>query len=270
MVVAGRLMYSFLMLTRRPLLATISLLTILGCGASSAQSPKDTEALKKEVEALKASQAEMRKSLDEIREFLKAATGGRFGSPSLEGSSIEIAGAPSNGPATASVTLVEISDYHCPFCRRHVQQTQPQLYTEYVQSGKVRHVFLHYPIEQLHPDAYRSHEAASCAADQGKFWELHAKLFETPNRTIEQLVPLAQSAGLDAGAFRTCLESGKYAQAVKDSVARIQKLGINGTPAFLIGRTPESGQPMKISKIVEGAQPFAAFKTALDQVLAGK
>lgn len=262
-------MYPFFMLTRRPLLIATSLLIVLGCGNSSAQSPKEAEALKKEVEALKASQAEMQKSLDEIREFLKAATGGRFGSPSLQGASVEIAGAPVNGPATAPVTIVEISDYHCPFCRRHVQQTQPQLYSDYVRPGKVRHVFLHYPIEQLHPDAYRSHEAASCAADQGKFWDLHTKLFEKPVRTIEELVPLAQSAGLDADAFRACLDSGKHAQAVKDSVARIQKLGISGTPAFLIGRTPSSG-PMKVSKVVEGAQPFSVFKTALDEALAGK
>lgn len=243
---------------------------LLGCGASSAQSPKETEALKKEVAALKASQAEMQKSLDEVREYLKAASGGRFGSSPILGASVEIAGAPANGPATAPVTLVEISDYHCPFCRRHIQQTQPQIYADYVHKGKVRHVFLHYPIEQLHPDAYRSHEAAACAADQQKFWDLHMKLFEKPVRTIDELVPLAQSAGLDANAFRACLDSGKHSQAVRDSVARIQTLGINGTPNFLIGRTPTGGGPMKVSKLVEGAQPFSVFKAALDEALAGK
>ena len=258
------------MLSRRPLLAVLSLCALLGCSSSSAQSPKETEALKKEIAALKASQEEMQKSLEEIRAFLKAVTGGRFGGPTLQGASVPVDGAPSNGPATAPVTLIEISDYHCPFCRRHVQQTQPQLYTEYVRPGKVRHVFLHYPIEQLHPDAYRSHEAASCAGDQGKFWELHAKLFEAPARTVDDLVRVSESAGLDAAAMRTCLESGKHAQAVKESVARIQKLGVNGTPAFLIGRTPAGGGPITVTKVVEGAQPFAAFKTALDEVLAAK
>ena len=213
----------------------------------------------------------MQKSLEEIREFLKAVTGGRFGAPSLVGASIEIDGAPANGQATAPVTLIEISDYHCPFCRRHVQQTQPQLYSDYVNSGKVRHVFLHYPIEQLHPDAFRSHEAASCAGDQGKFWELHAKLFETPLRTIEQLVPAGGSRlASTPQALRACLESGKHAQDVKESVARIQKLGISGTPAFLIGRTPSGGEPIKVTKVVEGAQPFSVFKTAIDEALAQK
>ena len=263
-------MYPFLMPTRRLLFIAASLLIALGCGASSAQSPKDAEALKKEIEALKASQAEMQKSIEEIREFLKAVTGGRFGGPSIVGASVEVGSAPANGPDSAPVTIVEVSDYHCPFCRRHVQQTQPQLYLDYVRAGKVRHVFLHYPIEQLHPDAYRSHEAASCAADQGKFWELHAKLFETPLRTIEQLVPLGQSVGLDANALRACLESGKHSQAVRDSVARIQKLGISGTPAFLIGRTTPGGGPIKVAKFVEGAQPYSAFKAAIDEVLAQK
>lgn len=243
---------------------------LVACSASSAQSPKEAAELRKEVEALKTSMAEMQKSLDEVRAFLRAVSGGQFGGPRLEGASIDIAGAPSNGRADAPVTLIEISDYHCPFCRRHVQQTQPQIYAEYVQSGKVRHVFLHYPIEQLHPDAYRSHEAANCAGDQGKFWELHARLFDTPLRTVDQLVPLAQSTGLDANAFRSCLTSGKHSQVVKESVARIQKLGISGTPHFLLGRTPADGAALKITRIVEGAQPFNVFKAALDGVLATK
>jgi protein-disulfide isomerase len=261
-------MYPVVMALRYPLIVVLSVLTLLGCRSSSAQSPKNTEALRKEVEQLKAAQAEMQKSLDEIRDFLKAATGGRFGSPPLAGSSVEITGAPVNGSASAPVTMIEVSDYHCPFCRRHFQQTQPQLFSDYIRAGKVRHVFLHYPIDQLHPDAYRSHEAASCAADQGKFWELHAKLFEAPVRTVDQLISVAQSAGLEAGAFRTCLESSKHAQEVKDSVARIQKMGISGTPVFLIGRTPAGAGPVKVSKIVEGAQPYEAFQKAIDEVLA--
>jgi protein-disulfide isomerase len=248
-------------------LLAVPLVALLACSNSSAQSTSNVEGLRKEVEALKASQAEMQKSLDEIREFLKAATGGRFGRPSLVDTSLDIAGAPANGSANAPVTIVEISDYHCPFCRRHVQQTQPQLYSEYVQAGKARHVFLHYPIEQLHPDAYKSHEAASCAADQGKFWELHAKLFEAPAKTNDQFAAMAQSAGLDATAFRACLDSGKHAEAVRKSVAKIQQLGVSGTPMFLIGR-PNGATAVTIKKIVEGAQPFSAFKTAIDAILA--
>ena len=252
--------------SRRLLFLAPILVFVVACSNPAAQGPKDAESLRKEIDTLKAQQAEMEKSLAEVREFLKAATGGRFGAPSLVNSSFDLNGAPANGQQSAPVTLVEISDYHCPFCRRHVQQTQPRLYSDYVQTGKVRHVFIHYPIAQLHPDAYKSHEAASCAGDQGKFWDLHTKLFDAPLKTPEQLSGVAQSAGLDVAAFRACLDSGKHASAVKESVARVQKLNINGTPMFLVGRTPSGSQPMKVAKIIEGAQSFDAFKAAIDEV----
>jgi protein-disulfide isomerase len=254
---------------RRGLILAPLVFTFLACSQPAAQSRKDAEALKKEIEALKAQQAEMQKSLDEVREFLKAATGGRFGAPSLVNSSFDVSGMPSNGRATAPITLIEISDYHCPYCRRHVLQTQPRIYSELVNTGKVRHVFVHYPIAQLHPDAYRSHEAAVCANDQGKFWDLHKKLFETPLKTVEQLTAVAQDAGLDGNALRACLESGKHAQEVQASVERIAKLNVNGTPMFLLGRTAGDSK-VTVAKVVEGAQPYEAFKMAVDEILAGK
>jgi protein-disulfide isomerase len=254
---------------RRMLVFAPFLFLFLACSQPSAQSPKDAESLRKEIDALKAQQAEMQKSLEEIREFLRAATGGRFGAPSLVNSTFDTAGAPSNGQPRAPITLVEISDYHCPFCRRHVQQTQPKLYSEYVNTGKVRHVFIHYPIAQLHPDAYKSHEAASCAADQGKFWDLHTKLFESPIKTSEQLTALAQSAGLDATAFRACLDSGRHAKEVQDSVARISKLNVSGTPMFFVGRTATDSK-ITIAKVIEGAQPYDVFKTSIDELMAAK
>jgi protein-disulfide isomerase len=259
-----------IMLTRRRgLIFAPFLFLFLACSQPSAQAPRDADSLRKEVEALKAQQAEMQRSLDEIREFLKAATGGRFGAPSLVNSTFDTAGMPANGKANAPLTLIEISDYHCPFCRRHVQQTQPKLYSELVNTGKLRHVFVHYPIAQLHPDAYRSHEAAACANDQGKFWDLHTRLFETPLKTNEQLIGLAESAGLDAGAFRGCLESGKHTKEVQASIERIAKLNVNGTPMFLLGKT-SSDSKVTIAKVIEGAQPYEAFKMAVDEALAGK
>lgn len=255
-------------MTCRSVLPLVPLLVlVLACGGSSAQS-QDPE-LRKEIEALKAEQEETRKSLEEVREFLRGITGGRFGAPSLIDREFEIAGAPANGSESAPVTIVEISDYHCPFCRRHVQQTQPQLYADFVKTGRARHVFVHYPIAQLHPDAHRAHEAASCAADQGRFWDYHAKLFETPARTAEELKNLAATTGLDTAAFDACLSSGRHTEAVKASVQRVQELNINGTPMFLIGRTSPGGQSMTILKTIEGAQPYEAFRTAINGVLDG-
>jgi protein-disulfide isomerase len=239
---------------------------LLACTQPSAQS-SDAEALRKEIEALKASQAQMQKDIAEIREFLRAVTGGKFGAPPIEGSSIDLKGAPARGQVSAPVTLVEVSDYHCPYCRRHFQQTQPQINTAYIDSGKVRHVFVHYPIDQLHPDAFRSHEAASCAAEQGKFWDLHTKLFEGPARTSDEILARAQAAGLDTTTLRACMESGKYSSAVRESVTRMQQMGVDSTPMFLIGMTPKDGEPMKILKVVRGAHPFAQFKVTIDGLM---
>jgi protein-disulfide isomerase len=244
-------------------LLLVSALAMMACSQPAAQSGQDVEALRKEVEAMK-------RDIAEIRDFLREATGGRFGAPSIVGSDFDIDGAPARGSESAPVTIVEISDYHCPFCRRHVQQTQPQIYSEYVESGKARHVFVHFPIDQLHPEAYRSHEAASCAADQGKFWELHAKLFESPAKTVDELTTLAQGTGLDISAFRACLEKGTHRDAVRQSVARIQQLGVSGTPMFFIGRTPAGAETFKVQKTVQGAHPFPAFKNAIEEVLAEK
>lgn len=254
------------MLTRRRALMLAPLLFfVLACSRPSAQAPKDAESLRKEIDTLKAQQEEMQKSLEEIRDFLKQATGGRFGAPSLVNTTFDTAGAPANGNPNAPLTLIEISDYHCPFCRRHVQQTQPRLYSDYVDKGRLRHVFIHYPIAQLHPDAYKSHEAAMCAADQGKFWELHTKLFEAPLKTAEQFTAVAQSLGLDATAFRACLDSNRHAKEVQDSVTRITKMNVNGTPMFLVGKTSPDGK-IKVAKLIEGAQPFEAFKGTLDEL----
>ena len=162
--------------------------------------------------------------------------------------------------------MVEVSDYHCPFCRKHFQETQPRIDAEYVKTGRLRHVFIHLPINQLHPDAFRSHEGAACAGDQGKFWELHARLFEKPARTRDDIVALAGSAGVDAAALGACMDSGKYSAAVRESVARMEKIGVDSTPMFLVGKTPAPGQPMQVLRAVSGAHPFEQFKEAIESV----
>jgi protein-disulfide isomerase len=246
-----------------PAVAVVALLSL-----SPPQNQNDAAALRREIQALKAQQDQMQKDIEEIKTFLKEATGGRFGTPTVAETPIDLSGYPATGAASAPVTLVEISDYHCPFCRRHVQQTQPQIYSEYVKTGKVRHVFVHYPIDQLHPDAYKSHEAAMCANDQGKFWEYHARLFESPLTTREQLIGIAGSVGLNAAAFRSCVESGKHASEVRKSVERYQTLGVSGTPMFLVGNTPAGSAPFKAMKAISGAQAFPIFKQAFENALA--
>lgn len=228
---------------------------------------QDVAALKREIDALKAQQAAMQKDLDAIKSFLQQLLR-QPEEPKLVDATLPIAGKPVKGASSARITLVEISDYHCPYCRRHMQSTQPQIDTEFINTGKLQYVFIDYPIEQLHPEAFKAHEAANCAGEQGKFWEMHAKLFAQPTRDPAQLVTQAQELGLDGARLRACLDGGKYAKPVRESVARMEQLGINSTPTFLLGMTPAPGQPMKIAKVLKGAMPFAEFKKAIDGMLA--
>lgn len=245
-------------------LGTVALVALFSLSPPIEQ---DVAALKREIEQLRAQQAAMQKDLDAIKSFLQQLIG-QAQEPKIVDATVAIAGEPAKGSPTAKVTLIEVSDYHCPFCRRHMQTTQPQIDSEYISSGKLQYIFIDYPIEQLHPEAFKAHEAANCAGDQGKYWEMHARLFASPTRDLGLLVDQAKQLGLDGGALKACLDSGKYSKSVRESVARMEQLGVNSTPTFLLGITPAPGQPMKIAKVVKGAVPFAEFKKAIDGMIA--
>jgi protein-disulfide isomerase len=251
-------------------LAAVGVVALLSL--SPPQSPADElAALKREVAELKAQQAAMQKDLQAIKTFLQNALRQPAGEdlPGIIGQSIPLAGEPAMGNAAAKITLVEVSDYHCPFCRRNAVQTFPQVTADYVATGKARYVFVDYPIAQLHPDAFKSHEAADCAGEQGKYWEMHATLFkEAPAKDAATLTARAQAVGLDTGKFASCLSSGRHAADINASIARMEKLGIGGTPATLIGLTPRDGGPMQIVGYVYGAKPYSEFKAQIDAVLA--
>jgi protein-disulfide isomerase len=254
--------------------ATVAFVAVLSLSPPlGEQNPADElAALKREIQALKEQQAQMQKELQAIKSFLQAAMQPRQPQepevPGLIGAMFPTNGEPAMGSEAAKVTIVEISDYHCPFCKRHTMQTFPQIVKEYVDTGKVRYVFVDYPIAQLHPQAARSHEAAACAGEQGKFWQMHSRLFgDPPAKDDNTLVLQAQKAGAEPAKFWDCLKSGRTAEGIKASVARIEQLGISGTPMTIIGLTPAPGQPMKVVKYVYGARPYPDFKSAIDAVL---
>lgn len=249
-------------------LSAIALLALLSLSPPQSQAD-EIASLKRQLQDLKAQQSSMERDLQAIKALLQQAQAqAPAGDPFLS-KMIVIANEPTRGNASAKITLVEVSDYHCPFCRRQTLQTLPQLMTEYVTSGKVKYVFVDYPIAQLHPDAFQSHEAAGCAGDQGKYWQMHDSLFtNAPARDAAQLTAQAKSLGLDEGKFGSCLSGGSHAAAIRDSIARMQQLGVGGTPLTLIGLTPAPGAPMKVVASVYGARPYADFKTAIDAALA--
>jgi protein-disulfide isomerase len=146
---------------------------------------------------------------------------------------------PAKGPESAPVTVVEFSDFQCPYCKQ-VVPTIEQALERY--DGKVRVVFRQYPLTSIHPQAFKAAEASLCAADQGKFWELHDVMFAEQNALdVPALQEKAKRIGLDEAAFSTCLESGKYTAQVQADLRSGSAAGVSGTPAFFVNGRPMSG-----------------------------
>jgi len=163
------------------------------------------------------------------------------------------------GKKDAPLTIVEFSDFQCPFCARFREQTLDQLKKEYIDTGKVRFVYRDFPLSSIHPYAEKAAEAAECADEQGKYWEYHDKLFENQQALdVVSLKKYAAELKLDAGKFADCLDSGKYEDEVAKDLADGSKVGITGTPGFIIGK-----------RSLSGAQPFSNFKAAIDAELVG-
>ena len=233
------------------------------------QSTEELKALRKELEEIKKGQSNIQNELQEIKTLLR----GRVPAPPPEPQNVvlEIKGDPFKGQPDAKVTLIEFSDYQCPFCSRHSRDTLPQLEREYIASGKLKYVFRNFPIESIHPLAFKAHEAANCAGEQGKYWEMHGRLFANQKAmSPKDLSDHAQALVLDMPKFQQCLDSGKHAAKIRKDLADGQKAGVQGTPSFFLGLTEPNDGMVKAVRIIRGAQPYAAFKAAIDSLLSAQ
>jgi len=164
---------------------------------------------------------------------------------------------PVKGDADAPITIIEFSDFQCPFCKRFFTQTLPQIEKDYISTGKVKLVYRDYPLN-FHPEAQKSAEAAECADDQGKFWEFHDKIFENQESLSNaNYKKWAADLSLDIAEFNDCLDSGKYAAEVQKDFQDGAAAGVKGTPSFFV-----NGQ------YIRGAQPYDVFKQIIEAELA--
>jgi len=157
------------------------------------------------------------------------------------------------GDKNAKLTLIEYSDFQCPYCSKHVP-TIEKILQDY--KGKVRVVFRHFPLS-FHANAQKAAEAAECAGEQGKFWEMHDKMFADQSAlSIDNLKSDARTLGLNTSKFNDCLDSGKYTDKVKKQMAEGSAGGVTGTPATFVG-----------DQLVKGAVPYETFKAVVESKL---
>ena len=246
----------------------IALLSVLALSADRkalGEAGDDLSELRKEVEALKRGQLQLQRELQEINALLcrrqPAAT-------DVQNVVLTIDGYPSKGSQSAKLILIEFTDYQCPFCGRHFQQTSPQIERDYVNTGRVRYVVRDFPIESIHKDALKAAEAAHCAGEQGQYWQMHARLFNGQNAlTADHLSAYAGALGLDVPSFQRCLDSNKYTATIRQGLADAQKAGVQATPSFLLGMAEPGGSSVKVVKMIAGAHPDTVFKEAIDSLL---
>jgi protein-disulfide isomerase len=228
--------------------------------------PEEMQALRDELTTLRAGQKSMQTDLLEIKKILSV----KSGTPPHQaiGAVVDVAGKPFKGDKNARVTLIEFSEYQCPFCARHVQQTQPQIQTNYVDTGKVKLVFQDLPLA-MHQLAPKAAEATHCAGDQGKYWVMQNHLFANMKALAPtNLTAHAETLHLDVAKFQQCLDSGKFTAMVQASAEEAKKLGLTGTPSFVLGLTDPASSKVKVVKVIIGAQKYSAFQEAIDELLA--
>lgn len=170
---------------------------------------------------------------------------------------LNLEGAHAIGNEDATVTIVEWSDFQCPFCGKFYSETEIKLRANYVDTGKVLFIYKHFPLEAIHPMATPAAVASECASEQGKFWAYHDKVFENYRSiSVANLKTWAGSLGLDQKQFDECLDSNKYLDKVKADMAQGQAAGVRGTPGFTIN-----------GKLISGAQPYEVFESAIEAEL---
>ena len=208
--------------------------------------------------------------LKEIRRVLEKIEkqGGRAQRPSRPTTaSVSIKDKQTMGADNAPVTVVEFTDYQCPFCLRFTKTTFPHLKKKYIDTGKVRWVGLNLPLA-FHKDARKAAQAAHCAGEQDKFWEMRQVLFVNPKQLgMEHLPAHAESLSLDMDAFNKCLESERHLAQIDQEAKDANAVRLTGTPSFIVGKT---GGDKITGQVVIGAQPLNVFDAAIDKALKQK
>ena len=235
---------------------------------SESVSRADFDALKNDLERIKIELSGMQLEIESMRPLLVQRSDQGTRSPHVT-AQVSHAGNPMLGNTDAPLTLIEFSDYQCPYCRRFAETTLAALKREYIDMGRIRYVFRDFPLDRIHSQARKAAEAAHCAGDQGKYWEMHDVLFRNQRALqLEHLKVYARSLALDPIAFDDCLEQGKYGAEVQKDYDDGLAAGVQGTPGFFVGKTRADDTIQ--GSFIKGAQPIAAFREVIERLLGEK
>lgn len=258
------------------ILAPMTVLLLWACQSKDPETATEPEKdLRSEIQALQQQLAEQKQLLEGIKSDVEGIKKGieevrrPESQPEDQPRPVSIDDDYIRGRADARLTLIEFSDFQCPFCERFYRETLPLIEKEYIRTGKIRMVYRDFPIASNHKYAEKAAEAAQCAGEQGKYWEMHDMIFKNQKAmSVGDLKRHARGLGLSADRFDDCVDSGKYAEEVKKDLMDGKAAGVQGTPTFFVGYT---GKDKTIQAFtIGGARPYALFKQAFDKLLQEK
>jgi len=237
--------------------AALPLVLLLPLGAQSTRkdSKKDTGITSEQAEQI----------LDELRSIHKLLElqAEKNGPPAPLRAKLDLSGFQMLGSKDAPLTMVEFTDYQCPYCQRFHMTVFNDIKREYIDTGKVRFYSRDLPLDSLHPNAIRAAQAARCANDQGQYWKMRDIMGANPDKLdLANLVAVAAGLKMDTSAFRTCVESEKYKAAVQADLLEAAKIGAEATPTFVIGKSTPEGVD---GELLEGSRPFVEFVRAFSK-----
>ena len=186
----------------------------------------------------------------------------------LANAAVDAGDAPSRGARDAPVTLIEFSDYQCPSCGWYIAHVYQRLTRTYVNTGKVRYRVLHFPISEVHPLAFMAHQAAECARDSGRFWQMHDLLFLNQDALQrDRLTEYAQQLGIDRGLFDACLNSHRKERFIRRDQDEGGRVGVRATPTIIVGLTQPNSSSISAGDVIVGIQPFERYRDAIEALL---
>jgi len=208
---------------------------------------------------------ELRAIKNELREIKKK---GLAAAPKPKGvpqkaENVATLGSPILGDLKAPVTLIEFTDYECPFCKKFYKNAMKKLKKEYIDTGKVRLVVRDFPLP-FHKNARPAANAAHCAGEQDKFWPMHDALYEGNKMNAEDIQNHATQIGLNLEPFQSCLKSNRYKKHIDNDMKEAQMAGVRGTPAFILGKTTDN---LVSGEFISGTRNFNFFKSRIDKLL---